>query len=48
MKRFSNILFVAGSGTDESAVFGHAVTLAKDNRAQMIVVGFVGPVTLEA
>lgn len=41
MKRFSKILFVAGSGTDESAAFNHAVTLANNNHAQMTVVGLV-------
>jgi nucleotide-binding universal stress UspA family protein len=44
MKRFSEILFVAGSGADESAAFSQAVTLANNNQAQMTLVGLVdGP-----
>ncbi len=41
IKRFSNILFVAESGADESEAFGHAVTLANNNQALMTVIGLV-------
>jgi len=41
MKRFSRILFVAGSGADESAALGQAVALANSNQAQMTMVGLV-------
>lgn len=39
MKRFSNILFVAG--TDDSAALSQAVTLANNNQAKLTVVGLV-------
>lgn len=41
MNRFSNILFIAGPGTGDSAAFDQAVTLANNNQAQITVVGLV-------
>ncbi len=41
MKRFSNILFVVDSGTDDSAALNQALTLANNNQAQLTVVGVV-------
>ncbi len=39
MKRFSNILFVAGSGQNESTAFKQAVNIAEINQAKLTVVG---------
>jgi nucleotide-binding universal stress UspA family protein len=41
MKRFSNIVFVATSGADDSAAFSQAVALANNNQAKFTVVGLV-------
>ncbi len=41
MKRFSDIVFVASSGADDSAAFSQAVALANNNQAKFTVVGLV-------
>jgi nucleotide-binding universal stress UspA family protein len=41
MKRFSNILFVAHPGADDTEALGQAVTLANNNQSKLTVVGHV-------
>lgn len=41
MKRFSNILFVAGSQADDAMAFDQTVALANNNQARVTVVGLV-------
>ena len=41
MKRFSNILYVVGSGPNESTAFGRAVELANTNQAKLTVVSVI-------
>jgi nucleotide-binding universal stress UspA family protein len=44
MKRFSNILLIADSGTDHSAALKRAVALAKNNQASLTLVDVVDSV----
>ena len=41
MRRFSNILYVVGSGPNESTAFGRAVKLANANQAKLTVVSVI-------
>ena len=48
MKRFKNILLVVGADTGRQAALDRAVTLAKNNEAQLTVVGVVDQWPLQA
>jgi universal stress protein E len=41
MSKFSNILYVAGSGDSDNDVFGHAIKLAENNQSTLTVIGIV-------
>ncbi len=39
MKRFNNILYVVGSGSNEETAFNRAIDLADANQAKLTIIG---------